>query len=297
MREVSPGCTPKLTLSAGSIVVPPKGQTSISAKVELGCEPTDGQSIDFSIISAIPASVNPTYQTTNSDGIVLITFIAGEEEGMVKVFARSTVSYYTNTISAIVGGHSETINGPLITKELSKRINILIKEEIEYWSGNVIFNSYGHDFCYEYANYSIDFEFFVAEFDITNDVNNDFDTIFGTSSITQEVKLGGCIYDDCTRCDNMDAPSTLNLPMHGLYREATNTFNLSWYIEDGSSFYTYDYYHKDFPPLRIVAISVLYTGFFSDDQQEIPLVEDTYSGSSIISFHDVSYTLTLNKVE
>jgi len=85
--------------------------------------------------------------------------------------------------------------------------------------------------------------------------------------------------------------------MHGLYREATNTFNLSWYIEDGSSFYTYDYYHKDFPPLRIVAISVLYTGFFSDDQQEIPLVEDTYSGSSIISFHDVSYTLTLNKVE
>jgi len=49
MREVSAGCSPELHLVPGSSVVSTGGQTPISAYVELGCEPTAGQSVDFSL--------------------------------------------------------------------------------------------------------------------------------------------------------------------------------------------------------------------------------------------------------
>jgi len=103
-REVSSGCQPELYISAANSVVITGNQTRVSAEIVLGCEPIEGQSVDFSLSNLGLAAVNPTYSTTGSGGTANTIFTAGDEEGIVTVTARSTVSYYTYSISASGGG-------------------------------------------------------------------------------------------------------------------------------------------------------------------------------------------------
>lgn len=76
--------------------------------------------MDFSFSNPALGSVSPTYSETNEDGNAHTTFTAGEDEGIVTVTVRSTVSYYSFTIFASAGGVQETGHGQLITEEVSE---------------------------------------------------------------------------------------------------------------------------------------------------------------------------------
>jgi len=128
LREVGEGCVPKLQLSVTSQVVPPGGQTNVTARVMLDCEPRHGQSVDFSLSGSVPAFVDPTYGTTNDAGETFAVFTAGDEEGSVTLTARSTVSYYQDIIYASAGGMQEIGRGPLKTKSLNQGVTILIED-------------------------------------------------------------------------------------------------------------------------------------------------------------------------
>jgi hypothetical protein len=135
VREVSTGCKPKLVLSAANTTASTGGQTSLTAQVSLGCEPTEGQSVDFSISG--PATLSPTYPETNADGEAHSTFFAGNEEGTATVTAGSTVSYYTYIIYSSAGSQKETSKSAVITEELSQSVGIEINEPTDNWSGTM----------------------------------------------------------------------------------------------------------------------------------------------------------------
>lgn len=92
--ELSEGCKPEISLTAGSTTVSPEGQTTITAELTLGCEGLEGQVVDFSVSNVSLGSVSPTNRTTGSDGKAQTTFTAEETEGTVTVTVNATVSYY-----------------------------------------------------------------------------------------------------------------------------------------------------------------------------------------------------------
>jgi hypothetical protein len=126
--EISEGCIPELHLTAGSQIVSPGGQTQISAKAMIGCKPLESQSVDFYLSGQLPATLNPTYGLTNADGNIPTTFTAGNEEGLVTVTARSTVSYYEYIRLARSTDYYETNYGPMKTESVSQQIPILIDD-------------------------------------------------------------------------------------------------------------------------------------------------------------------------
>jgi len=285
VREVSAGCKPKLVLSAANTTVPTGGQTSLTAQVYLGCEPTEGQSVDFSISG--PATLSPTYSETNADGEAHSTFIAGNEEGTATVTARSTVSYYTFIIYASAGGQQETAKSAVITEELSQRVDIEIEESTETWSGTMSYEYIDDFFTFirQEATYNVNFTFSVS-------TQGD---IFGTATALQEVSItaieGWCI-------QNIDAPLNLNLQVSG--DSQVPSFYLVMELPyPNPPFYTWEYYccapECTDPGINPgTGIRELAIGLFDDNPT---LTEGIYMGeySLLPGWVWITYTITLHR--
>jgi hypothetical protein len=297
MREVSAGCTPELYLMPGSPTVPTGGTTTVTAFVELGCEPTAGQSVDFSLSGSVPASLNPTYAETDPAGMANISFTAGDEEGTVTVTARSTVSYYTYSISASAGGVEETVHGPLLTKELNESVNIQIQKPDEVWTGTAVFDVYVDFVIIQNAHYEIDFQFFVTDLGDSN-----VKLIDGTATATQEVELS--IGNSCWTFKDLNAPSPLNLFMHGYVAADTNDLSITFEVnEQADPFFEYVncfVCNPDNPEDCNEPSGVLIYLFVSNaatNDVSIPLSEGTYSGAYNIFYLYHNYSITLHKEE
>jgi hypothetical protein len=300
MREVSEGCRPNFHLTAGSTVVATGGQTQVSAHVDLGCEPMDGQSVDFSLSNIALASLNPTYATTNSDGVAHTTFIAGNDEGVVTVTARSTISYYTFTIFASAGGQQETAHGPLITSEKSRRVDIRIEEPDEIWSGTIQYSRNWEVAIHEHAEYEIEFQFFVIE---VEDSIGKYKSIHGTATATQDVTLSVSDGWECWTYRDLNAPPLLYLIVGGFDPEDTNELYL-WFKRNEDETYFYEYvtcYVCDpenpnncgDPDGNCTCLDVGNRAM--GDTGNVILEEGTYSSSFDFSVMHVSYTLTLQR--
>jgi len=287
LREVSAGCSPKMTLTSGSQTVFTEDQTSVTAVIELGCEAIDEQTVDFSV-SGVPGSVDPTRATTDPDGQARTTFTAGDQEGMATVTATSTVSYYTFTVSASAGGVEESENGPEITAELNQSVNIQIEEAQEVWSGTMSYDctkkwALG---TYVVENYDVTFTFGVT-YSVTP-----VGEIVGTAIATQEVSIepatGFCV-------QNINVPSPLNLEVSGY----TDPFYLVMELPyPHPPLYTYEFYgcspYID-PSINYVNGNFnLLIGILGDSPV---LTEGTQTGSwgEISSLEWGNYTITLNK--
>ena len=291
MREVSDKCKPKLDLFAWSITVPVGGQTHISAKIQLGCEPTEGQSVDFSISG--PASIYPTYGTTNSIGEAYSTFTAGDEEGTAIVTARATVSYYSYTISANAGGIEETYNGPLITHELNESVQIEIIDT-GIWSGTITWEIFlGNIPIQEYAKYHIDFQFTVSE-----QIDSTLRRINGVAIATQEVNLS--IGDPCYYYKDLDAPFTLDLTILGAVKNDTVLNILDLTKTDYSLFYEYVTCYICDPPTWCAGpstdVHAVIVGSALGEEYFLPLRVGTYSYTNIEDPEEyIIYTITLQR--
>jgi hypothetical protein len=285
VREVSAGCKPNLVLSAANTTVPTGGQTSLTAQVYLGCEPTEGQSVDFSISG--PATLSPTYSETNADGEAHSIFIAGDEEGTATGTARSTVSYYTYIIYASAGGLQETSKSPMITEELSQSVDIEINEPTESWSGTISYKYIDDFFTFirQEATYNVNFTFSVS-------TEGD---IFGTATALQEVSIttieGWCI-------QNINAPLTLNLQVSG--DSQVPSFYLVMQLPyPYPAFYTWEYYccapECTDPGINPgTGIRELAIGLFDDNPT---LTEGIYMGeySLLPGWVWITYTITLHR--
>ena len=298
MREVSEGCNPELHLTTGSSVVATGGQTRVSAQVELGCEPTEKQGVDFSLSDPSLASVIPTYAETNVDGNANTTFHAGDEEGVVTVTARSTVSYYTFSITASAGGIEETENGDLLTAELSQSTDIEIQKPDESWSGTSTFNFVSNYVVNETANYEIEFQFFVT--DLGDSAGSHID---GTATATQDVNLS--IGDPCWRFKDLNAPATLNLIVSGYIPPDSDTLSLAFYKdEEYSLFYEYvsclicdPYNQNNCSEPGGYVVNLLVGNPYTGDKSIVLLQEGTYSGSYDVLHTKYSYSITFQKDE
>ncbi|NQT26793.1 hypothetical protein HQ585_15665 [candidate division KSB1 bacterium] len=285
LREVSSGCRPKMTLTVGSQKVITENQTSVRAVIELGCEATEEQSVDFSV-SGVPGSVDPTYATTDPDGQARTTFTAGDQEGMATVTARSTVSYYTFTVSANAGGVEESENGPLVTEELSRSVNIQIEEPDEVWSGTMSYDyaSQANIWIYEEAHYDVSF---------TLGVTSEGD-IIGIATATQTVSVESLVEGWCIQ--NIDAPAILNLEVDGYAHLSHLSMKLPY---PNPPFYTFEDYcciPECMPPDISTSNgpgSFLVSNILDDS---FTFAEGTQTGSyDIIGLAWVNYTITLNK--
>ena len=226
MREISPGCDPKLVLSADSYIVPTGGQTNIMANIKLGCAPQSGLNIDFSKTVTNLATLNPVSDNTNSDGSVQTTFTAGDTEGIVSVRAWSTISYYSSTLSANAGGIKEINHGSYISKQLLETIDIQIKDPVESWSGTMTYNTWYDWYSIGFiqtSEYQIDFQFFVYKDDGHSPWN-----IYGTATSTQVVNLVSTFEDYYV--EELNAPSSLKFDIRGYAREHNDPLNIVFYV-------------------------------------------------------------------
>lgn len=296
-REVSAGCSSELYLTMSSSVVVTGNQAQVSTSIQLGCEPTEGQSVDFSLSNPGLATVNPTYSTTNADGNAYTLFQAGEEEGTVTVTARSTISYYTYTISANAGGQRETVNGPLITTEKSQSVDIEIQKPVESWSGTVVMDFYSDFVIQEYSNYNINFQFYA----IPLSPESEFKDFQGTATATQDVDLE--IGHECWTYQNLNAPSTLDLIVGGFVSSDTGDIYLTFErTVNDAPFYQYETCFVCDPenPDECDETSLIHMLMINNsvlEDNDIPLAEGTYSGSYDVLYTTYTYTLTLHQDE
>ncbi|MBN1387627.1 MAG: hypothetical protein JW965_04225 [Bacteroidales bacterium] len=130
-KEVSPGCKPKLTLTAAERIIARNERTDIKSTVMLGCKPIEDQSVDF--FHDELGTLYPSYMETDENGNASIVFTAGDTEGTSRVQARATVSYYTYEIIA----NGEEYHSPLITEELKEDIDIIIKDSTEIYQVDI----------------------------------------------------------------------------------------------------------------------------------------------------------------
>jgi len=131
LREMSAGCVPDMTLTAGSSTLSTGGSTGVTAYVTVACGTgEEDQRVDFTVSG--PATVSPAFATTDAEGNAGTTLTAGEEEGTATVTADATISWSTYSLYASAGGEEETANGPLVTKSVSKSVNVEITDVKEY---------------------------------------------------------------------------------------------------------------------------------------------------------------------
>ena len=162
--ELSEGCEPKISLTAGSKTIRPKGHTTVTAEVILGCEGLEGQVVDFSISNNVSlGSVSPTNRTTGPDGKAQTTFTAGEEEGTVTVTVNATVSYYMSIQETHGEAGDEITKGPMKTKTVSADIDVTIEEAV--WEGNFKASFTGCNYYVCIYNYSVEVDFTIIELD------------------------------------------------------------------------------------------------------------------------------------
>lgn len=126
-RIVSPGCKPRLDLSAEKTTIKTNDQTNITAEVNLGCMAKEGQGIVFSVVG--PAELTSNVSVTDDDGNAHTTLVSADDAGTATVTAITTFSYYNTMIYASGGGESEFTYGNLITEELSQSVNIEIEND------------------------------------------------------------------------------------------------------------------------------------------------------------------------
>lgn len=318
LREVSDGCELNLSLTATSHKVRPGGETKVLAYLYLGCAPMAKRSVDFSLSSSIPATLNPTYNSTDEDGVASTTLTAGDQEGVVTVNARSTQSYYTYTIYVRAGGEEEEVNGPMITEELKQSIDIQIEKEEDplptplhlNWAGTIV-----ADVDYSDADISLNIDF---NFTIGIVLSENVRKIEGIATAAQSVSLfPSSIYD----YDNLIAPFALELFVYGRsylngshyvykYKDG-NYFKLNMQRDEENSgnntpFYTYKSTRKSDPeatPITMWGMQSFYIGWEGtmggvEDALLIPLEEGTYSIIDSMQYYrePTTYTITLNKV-
>ncbi len=130
-KEVSPGCKPTLSLTAAKRIIARNETTDIKATVMLGCKPIENQSVDF--VHDELGTIYPTYKETDESGNASTVYTAGDTEGTSKVMARATVSYYASEIIA----NGEKYHSPLITEELNKEIDIIIRDSTEVFQVDI----------------------------------------------------------------------------------------------------------------------------------------------------------------
>jgi hypothetical protein len=124
LLELSEGCEPEISLTAGRTTIAPWENTTVTAELILGCEGLEGQVVDFSVSDLSLGSVSPTNSTTDGDGQAQTTFTAEKTEGTIAVTVNATVSYYMSVIEA----DGETFRGPLKTDEVSADVDIKIEQ-------------------------------------------------------------------------------------------------------------------------------------------------------------------------
>ena len=120
LKEISPGCTPRMEVNPTVYKVEPEGTTEITATTRISCIPIPEQTVDFVIREL--GWVDPTLQITDQEGNAVTTFTAGEEEGLAVVNVYATGSYYAFEVRA----NGESFTGPMKTYELSESTEIEI---------------------------------------------------------------------------------------------------------------------------------------------------------------------------
>lgn len=131
--ELTAGCKPEINLTAGSTLVSPGGNTTISAEVILACEEMNNQVVDFSLSDLSFGSLSETSVTTGTDGKAQTIFTAGESEGKVTVTVNATVSYYMSYQETIGEAGIEITKGPLKTFPVTAELEIEIVDNS--WAG------------------------------------------------------------------------------------------------------------------------------------------------------------------
>ena len=282
IREVSAACTPNLVLSAANTTVSINGQTSLTARVELGCEPTEGQSVDFSVTEL--ASVNPASGASNASGEAVSTFTAGGEEGTATVTATTTASYHTSHIYASAGGADTTINGPLKTQDLTASVDIEIVGQ--NWSGTMTYDRFceANIWIHENASYSVDFSFTISS-------RGD---IIGTATTTQTASVTAIVPGWCFQ--NINVPPTVDLEVSG---QGPDPFYLVMERPyPRPPFYTWEDYccapECTNPDINYgVGTTQLGIGLIDD---EPILSEGTFTGEyDVIGLEWITYTITLHR--
>lgn len=161
--EYGEGCKPEIKLSAGSILVKPGEQTTLTAEVIMGCEGLEGQVVDFSLSDPGLGTLNPTTATTNADGKAQTTFTAGETRGMVTVTVNSTVNYTMYYQEAIGEGGEEINEDPTEVESVSAGVEIEIADYT--WAGTFAASFSGCNSLVCLDNYSVAIDFTINELD------------------------------------------------------------------------------------------------------------------------------------
>ena len=208
LKEVSPGCTPRMELTAKRDTIPPEGSTSVIATTKLSCVPIPEQSTDFYIKSG-PGSLDPTFQMTNSDGEAKSRFTAGEEEGPARIGVNATGHYYLYEVR--VNGVTEY--GPSKTYTLSDDTEVTIKEPEGIFEAS--FDGCNELICVQ--DYNIRAEFIVGEY-------QDGVEWFSTAEVTQSgnLTINGPYYV----FDHQTIPSSTNLDIYGTFEKETDLYQL-----------------------------------------------------------------------
>jgi hypothetical protein len=96
VEEVSPSCTPTMTLTPGKAYLPTGDQTEITARLNVGCGPLATQEVHFDLAGVGALTVSD--QVSDASGKARTTFQAGAVEGQATVAASANVTYFTEHV-------------------------------------------------------------------------------------------------------------------------------------------------------------------------------------------------------
>lgn len=130
LKEISPGCQPRLEIKADRNKIQPEESTGVTAKTRISCIPITEQTVYFEVEQL--GQLNPTFRMTDEEGKAVTTFTAGEEEGIAIVTANVTGSYYAFEVRA----NGESYNGPMKPYQLTESTEIEIGQPRGVLEGN-----------------------------------------------------------------------------------------------------------------------------------------------------------------
>jgi len=123
IRELTKGCTPKLTIKSSAATIPTQSAATVSAQVKIGCSALPDQAVDFSMSPTSLATLDVANTTTDANGNASVKLTSRDANGTVTVTARATVSYTRRSIEV----NGETEHDPYLTASLSADIPVKIK--------------------------------------------------------------------------------------------------------------------------------------------------------------------------
>jgi len=224
LKEISPGCQPRLEIKADRIKISPEESTGVTAKTRISCIPLTEQTVDFEVDQL--GQLNPTFRMTDEEGKAVTTFTAGEEEGTAIVTANVTGSYYAYEVRA----NGETYNGPMKTYQLTESTEI----EIGPLSGVLEGNYAGCNELVCLSGYQMRLEFTVDE------INWEEGYWVGEGWFTQNGSLTG--NDPDLALADYELISGVAVPMEGYAYKESKELDLSGVL---IMLYAYDLFRWD----------------------------------------------------